>query len=396
MDSISNEFAQGSKKLKLTVEKPNMDPFEKLFDVDNLIYQHLSGKDVLKLSEVSPAWYVGIGSSSVCMNKIIFNFFLKKGSPITNPTELIRSKRHYANVVIKWENAGMTFPNRTKVIEKFASSVTYLEIQAMSNLKWKPVCFPKLKTLRFEIWIDSTFERLSPSFMEVIGQCTLENLILNGILSAENIFDLVLKQLKSLKMLSLDDCNIDLVFGNDKVSTLHQLKLKKLKITNYQDPQNNYSSSISLFLKSQADTLDHLVYLLVTEDIFKTALELPKLQIFETASYWPLIAKKWSALPKSSSIVNVNILDFGLWAPNDLQALLVRMPNLKQMTLDWINTFFINHYFHIISQNATKLETLFIKCDFDFLKEQYEAIKQNSNIIANHTMQMKCAPFTRF
>lgn len=67
------------------------------------------------------------------------------------------------------------------------------------------------------------------------------------------------------------------------------------------------------------------------------------------------------------------------------------MPNLEQMTLDWINI----DQIRFIAQTAKKLETLHIKEHFDTTKEQFEVLKQNSNIVANHPIQLNqlAAPY---
>jgi hypothetical protein len=50
------------------------DPFDKLWDVHHLIYQHLNGEDVKQASLVSKQWYEEIGMSRVCMQKIQLKF----------------------------------------------------------------------------------------------------------------------------------------------------------------------------------------------------------------------------------------------------------------------------------------------------------------------------------
>lgn len=417
MESISNTFIKEQKNLKFIAEKLNIDPFDKFpFDVHDFIYQHFTGIEILKMSEVSPAWYIEIGNSKVCMDKIKFNFFLKEDSLITMSKELVETKRKYTNVVIQWEHTGMSLSNRTRVIRKFASSVVYLEVRSMSKLDWKPVDLPKLTTLKFRSK-DETGDRerfipkamifrsatsyqrcigVSPSFMEVVGQCNVKNLIIDGGLPVETIYVFITKRMNTLKLLNLDYWNTRLFFGDDQVESLHQLKrlkLIKLKLDiSHHYLLNRFPSIINSFLKSQAGTLEHLAIRYICEEMLKTGLELPKLRIIEIDSYWPSTDTEWSKLPKSKSIVEVNISRLNSLELNILQNLLERMPKVKEMTLDHLNVSVgreVTDDILIISKALMNLENLYFKTGPSDINEKYEAIKQNADIIANHRIKLK-------
>lgn len=128
-----------------------MDPIERLSDLEDLIYQHMKGNDVLKISEVSRYWYKSSGRSKVCMKKINLNFMVS--SPF-EPSEsaiqsVLGSKRRYTHLIFSrpffWNN-----PNCLKVLNKFEVielKVSWAVGKIVDDMFKQPVAFPQLKFL---------------------------------------------------------------------------------------------------------------------------------------------------------------------------------------------------------------------------------------------------------
>lgn len=134
-------------------EQQSLDPFERLSDVHDLIYQHLSGKEVKKVSKVSSNWYNNIGSSIICMKKIVLKFLIVSHVD-PSPAEInaiLASQRRYVN----FEFSRPFFcndPRSAESLKKFSSSIVDLKLSwavgsVVDRIFDEPVAFPQLKSL---------------------------------------------------------------------------------------------------------------------------------------------------------------------------------------------------------------------------------------------------------
>jgi hypothetical protein len=137
-----------AKKMKLNENKVNLDPLERIHsDLHNLIFQHLKGKEVKKLSEVVTDWYLKLGSSKVAMSKIQLSLaVLSKKSD----EALFTSQRRYSNFDFLCHNNAV---QRFNILKAFAESLEHLEVkQVVKNFHElvpdaNSIEFPKLKSL---------------------------------------------------------------------------------------------------------------------------------------------------------------------------------------------------------------------------------------------------------
>lgn len=146
---------QTLKRIKIKPLNLNHDPFRNLFDVDQLIYQHFSGKDVIVASLVSTNWYESIGNSSISMKKITLNLTAHSSQrpSVLEIKGLLQSKRKYAYIIFSspWVRS---IKNRIKILTRFASSIVGLIIFQMSQFRdllppLNSQTFPKLESLKF-------------------------------------------------------------------------------------------------------------------------------------------------------------------------------------------------------------------------------------------------------
>lgn len=130
-----------------------MDPIRRLSGLEDLIYQHMEGSEVLKMSKVSRSWYQSIGRSEVCMEKIDLAFVV--ASPFEPSTSVIQSvlasKRRYTHLSFS-RPFFCNNPMCLKVLEKFAGDVQELKISwavgtIVDEMFKEPVAFPQLKFL---------------------------------------------------------------------------------------------------------------------------------------------------------------------------------------------------------------------------------------------------------
>ncbi|CRL03664.1 CLUMA_CG016602, isoform A [Clunio marinus] len=92
-----------------------MDPLYKLSDdLLPFVFQHLKAIDIVKASLVSPQWYLKIGKSFECMQKIWLPFY-ESSSPLYNIKCLLNSERSYQNFKIQRGLPG----NMISVFKKF-------------------------------------------------------------------------------------------------------------------------------------------------------------------------------------------------------------------------------------------------------------------------------------
>lgn len=132
----------------------NLDPLERLEEIGLLenIFQHLSGNDILRLSEVSLNWNNAIADTSSSMKKITLNLLDKPAYPdyLLTPdlAPVLNGNRRYQNMV--W---GYFFDileiDTGLCLLKMAPSLICLEVDCSASTQYisKDLFLPKLDTL---------------------------------------------------------------------------------------------------------------------------------------------------------------------------------------------------------------------------------------------------------
>lgn len=145
-----------------------MDPLEGISeDIWPMIFQHLSVRDILRATLVSPAWENAIGECNSCMKNVWLRFYW----PLDDEDSLMRSERKYQNFKMQrnmptkldqifnkfqWKQVMMrdcmelTRIDFVNMMEKLSSSVEKLEIwdvRVQESEVLSPIDFPQLTTL---------------------------------------------------------------------------------------------------------------------------------------------------------------------------------------------------------------------------------------------------------
>lgn len=193
---VPNEEPNG-KIIKISAF-PNMDPVEHLsrfFDILEMIFQYLNGRELIRMSEICPSWYNFIASSNVLMNKIkIVNDGTRK-LYYEDYNVLNNSSRRYQNIELSyakywrrcskkfrfflrnthdWKNVKVInsrFANKHdswNILSSIQSTVESLSIINIDfygipisldrSTKYKTLKFPKLKYLKIYISDKSCLE----------------------------------------------------------------------------------------------------------------------------------------------------------------------------------------------------------------------------------------------
>lgn len=192
-----------SKKEKLsTLDESSMlmDPFDHLFDVHQLIYQHLSGSDVKTASLVSKKWNENIGNSQDCMSKIRLSFICVSS---TNPspaevTAILKSQRRYSS--INFKNYCRTNINRrSQVLSSFADSVVALNVDIDTKIGIKSTSFPKLTSLEL-VGVNSSD---AGDVIEFLQNIEFEKIIITADVTPAVVnFVMAQRRLKDLRLFS--------------------------------------------------------------------------------------------------------------------------------------------------------------------------------------------------
>jgi hypothetical protein len=127
-----------------------LDPFEALCDANELIFQHLSGKDVLNFFLVSTEWNRRTSACRDAMKKVKLVFrdiFAKSPSP-KEVTALLQSQRHYQNFDGNFRLCS-NIARKFLLLERFSQSLVNLKISTRPShqMLTENLSFPKLKTV---------------------------------------------------------------------------------------------------------------------------------------------------------------------------------------------------------------------------------------------------------
>lgn len=142
------------KKILISDDLVSNDPFLHLHvHVHDLIYQHLKGRDVLKVFGVSPTWNEVAATSKQLMSQVRFRFFeISESVPSESDiTSLLNSDRVYQNIVAMFRFS-TDAARKVKLLHRFSSELVDLEVDCFKDkiVRSFPatMSFPKLKTLK--------------------------------------------------------------------------------------------------------------------------------------------------------------------------------------------------------------------------------------------------------
>jgi hypothetical protein len=148
-----------AKKMKFSedpaeaVDVPSMDPMVKLheFHLQELILQHLNGREVIESMKVSQTWNEILSNSPKAMSKIQLKFAEQsaKNPPPGEVTKLLQSERRYQylnlNIVFR-KNA----ERKLMLLQRFSPTLVNLKADVCWNVQQfapKNLQFPRLKSL---------------------------------------------------------------------------------------------------------------------------------------------------------------------------------------------------------------------------------------------------------
>jgi hypothetical protein len=241
-----------------------------------LVFQHFSFADVIKVSSVSKLSYSSTASSNKCMEKLQINV----GKDDKNLDDLTTSQRNYRNLKLhsfssrvieylvkhKWSRLNLligsiTDKNFLQLLNIVAPTITEIEFyleNVITDEVLPVVNFPLLETIVIR-WTDTRV--LEPFFGE---NENLKNVVIELKQSGaqENVKKFLCKN-KSIKNLSMRLCHEDLLdFFDEDFTDKHQLQMEILAFywRNTLFVERRVIRNLEKFIVSQKDCLQRLVY----------------------------------------------------------------------------------------------------------------------------------------
>lgn len=131
---ISSE--ESKKKIKFDENVDPLEYFSRFLDIPEMILNHLSGEDLIKISEVHPSYYNFIASSKDLMEKIKIVFHEDRRLDLKDSDLLSNSSRLYQNIEIQRCSNAERCENR-----EFELFITNLELDFFLNKtrEWKNI-----------------------------------------------------------------------------------------------------------------------------------------------------------------------------------------------------------------------------------------------------------------
>lgn len=386
----ASEASNGKPNKKIMSELTSIDPldyFSRFLDIPEMIFQHLSGKESLVASEVSPSWYNFIASSKVLMKKVKVAFYFERTLEDYNLVK--NSSRQYQNIRIRrcymmknsnnskldifyckaheWKNVSFESINedfRTKLdLWKLLSSIessvesfyfyhcgdflfkdSTSEIESFDALK-----FPKLKKFKFRHYAVNVGDILGRFFSNSVA---IEELDLYDGQVDKDILTKMLENFDKLTSLSIHSTIINQIFEDESWKKFQfKLKTLKIKIPAYRSLGTNFRN----FLKSQSDYLEELKINANVRDgeIFDVIMEMPKLTNFTfSLKYFGTFSDNEIPTKMSTTITELN-LPFNIEAVS-LKFLLDSMPKVRSLQLN----IFDEEIFKMLKSMNRKFEKL--------------------------------------
>lgn len=372
---------ESKKKIKFDENVDPLEYFSRFLDIPEMILNHLSGEDLIKISEVNPSYYNFIASSKDLMKKIKIVFHEDRRLDSKDSDLLSNSSRLYQNIEIQrcsnaerfkienrefelfitnleldfflkktreWKNISFFVSNtsfRTKLdlwkllssIESSVESISIINFSGTtfsfdeddsSNIEaFEALKFPKLKELK--MYLDN-YSELSATFVTFLSSSvSIKTLELEGWFVQKNILRKMLKNLDKVTSLKLGSNQVTQIFGSQSWKRF-QFKLKSLTMISplsYSLRETIIARSFLKFLKSQSDYLEELtIKLCYDKKIFNAIMKLPKLKSLCFDEFWGLSENE---IPNAVS-TSITELSFNCSVKDvDMKFLLKSMPNVK-------------------------------------------------------------------
>lgn len=309
---------QNNKKMKIGKDS-SFDPLGSFNEKSREnILQHLSGADVLNLSEVSLDWYKIIGKSSKAMDKI--QLVIKENWSREFDFEVVEnSERKYEH--IKVSELLRSRKEVAKMLEKFADSI--VSIDTRFDIEMNEVKLLNLKSL-----VIST--RCSSSYVEggiMTATSSLEELKLRGLTHFPGEIIGCLEKNTGLKELVLEDGAQTTLLANLTFEIGVGIQLKSLKIDSLDYPDEIINKFFS-FLRTQIECIEDIKLLnckyITMVSIFSNLKSLRRLTF---AALHPYTFQNTQVKP------NPSIRELNLISVNDLmlRSLLPKAPKLQKL-----------------------------------------------------------------
>lgn len=284
-------------------------------DLFPLVFQHLTGSDLLRLSEVSRMFYQ-LTSRKEELLKI--QIIVKEGWDREFDAEVIRhTNRKYTSI-----NVNQLLRRRDQVLKLFNNFAEHLmSIETCFDFEMGEILLPHLKFLRINMKLGIYLQK---GLLSCVSN--LERLQISGeVRFPENIVN-CLKSNIGLKELALEDGTAEAVFRCMMKQPIEvQLNVLKIYKSDFKEPAlTNFCD----FLETQVDSLKELKLLRcdlrVMADIFN---ELPNLK---RLTYSP---SNYDFFPKPEFQEHMNIEEMNLILVNNdqFENLLSHVPNLKNL-----------------------------------------------------------------
>jgi hypothetical protein len=359
--SLSPEDEFTSKRQK----KLSMDPFDSKTlheDVYCYITQHLDGKDVLAISEVSTTW------NQIAENKIGDKVHLKldlDSMKAKDFSTITQTSRAYKKVSLASNNNG-----RVNVICELSTHAEEMEISVIHREEQES--FPNLKILDLNVAVNEDSWILKSNMNQ------LEKLKLNVQCSigTENDPSHVhgfLAKLENLKHFELSGCNLS-ILETLNVPAPFQLEYLRAPLT-----------FNTVFMDSQRQNLQTLV---ISQNCCKTRfhqilVEFPDLKNLEAElcdCTW-ILDDEDGPIPVNSTIKELKLRNVG--DDEFLQYLLPSLPALVSLEITWLSIELIE----FIAQNLHQLEKLTYQELDEGTLERYEEMKNEEIEGVNKNIQ---------
>jgi hypothetical protein len=348
--------------------------------VHGYITQHLTGKDLLAMSEVSTTWNE-VAESNKIGDKVRLKFNADALS-VEDFKIMTSSARKYKEVSMKAENEASA-----GAVWIFSDTVEKLTVDIRENKESKrSIDFPKLKSIDITA-TDIDMDEDDPYFCEGgnvdswflrSNMAQLEDIKLKVCYESHRCFYKFLANKKNLKSLDLSDCS-EFVEGFNEMP-LFQLDSLKLN-----------SEDASTLLQTQRESLQNLadgecykndVAFYLSEFTKLTKLELSRCNNADWQE-----DEQQQDLPVNKNIKSLNLLtgQENRYEPFDLvsQDILVALPELESLYVENLTV----DLMEFIALNLHKLKQLSCRSAEDGAWERYEEMKQTEVVGINSKIQ---------
>lgn len=328
-------------------------------DVFDLIFQHLSWRNLLTSSEVSSSWYQTIGASPHCMNKIKINISnvsrTHEHDLETLNAHLLINMRQYRNIYAdffrrekrdiieilrnrRWKNVHLLSENFEdgKVVFELLQTVNNLTLSRINcdddkSRSESTLLFPQLKCLRIL--------SCNGALLKNLEECsTLTELLISHSESTEESFAKILVNNKDLKKLTVRHRTI---LPRQVISQI-QFKLSKLVIDSFDElASDDDRERLQEFLENQAQWLTTVdINPWSGSQILKICLQMPKLEDFSCSLKNREDDLDWKRmnLATSASIKRFHIRSASpRESLNFFDNIFEKLPNLKIYKTKWMH-----------------------------------------------------------